>query len=645
MPLVLVAVFTLALALVSVDLARRLALRIGFVAIPQQDRWHRKPTPLLGGSAIYVSFVLAFMVFTPDLYNAYPILAAGTLLFLTGMIDDAIHIKPPAKLVMQFIAAATLVYFGAHLPWVNYLWINDVLTIFWLVGMTNAINLLDNMDGLAGGVSLIACVFLAVTFLLNGQTAEAFLPVMLGAAVLGFLFYNFNPASIFMGDSGSMFLGFVLSGLALLAGTARFRSLTSVLLTPVLILVIPIFDTCLVIVMRKLSGRPISRGGRDHTSHRLVALGMTERRAVLMCYSFAAISGGLALSLRWLESSVTFPLVSAFALGVVVLGIRLSEVRVYQDEEKAAGTPLFRAIGDFAYKRRIFEATLDVLLVTLAYYGAYLLRWDGSLPDQQLAIFVKTLPVIIIVNMCLLFCGGVYRGLWKYVGIDDLVIILRAAFSGALVGALLVFLMYRSTGPSRGVFLLDLLLLPVLIAGSRLSFRLIRTAVGARARIGPEARPVLIYGAGDRGEHLVRELLDHHGDQYSPVGFIDDNQRKLGRLIHGCRIFGSDQLPRLIEAYNVEEVIVSSTEVASPHLDRLRGLGLSLKTLNVTIDAVQWTAPATRPFPATKPFPATTPFPGTKPFAATKPFQDAGGFPNSMTVPADPGPGNTMEEL
>src|SRR5215469_34768 len=220
MPLILVAIFTLTLGLVAVDLARSLALRIGFVAIPRQDRWHRKPTPLLGGAAIYAAFVLAFIVFTPSLSSAYPILAASTLLFLAGMIDDAIHLTPPAKLIMQFIGAATLVYFGAHLPWVNYLWINDVLTIFWLVGMTNAINLLDNMDGLAGGVSLIACVFLAITFVLNGQPGEALLPIIMGAGVLGFLFFNFKPASIFMGDSGSMFLGFMLGGLALLSTAA-----------------------------------------------------------------------------------------------------------------------------------------------------------------------------------------------------------------------------------------------------------------------------------------------------------------------------------------------------------------------------------------------------------------------------------------
>jgi UDP-GlcNAc:undecaprenyl-phosphate GlcNAc-1-phosphate transferase len=229
---------------------------------------------------------------------------------------------------------------------------------------------------------------------------------------------------------------------------------------------------------------------------------------------------------------------------------------------------------------------LDVVLVTLAYYGAYLLRWDGKMPEQQLSIFVKTLPVIIIVDMCFLLVGGVYRGLWRYVGIDDLLIILRSVFAGGLVSMLAVFLMYRSKGPSRGVFLLDPLLLLILISASRLSFRLLRAAIVGRAKTTPDARPVLIYGAGDGGEHLIREILTNHGHQYAPVGFIDDDERKSGRLIHGYRIFASNQLPQLIHTYNVEDVIVSSPKVPSGNLDRLRSMGLSLKVVNVRIEGV-----------------------------------------------------------
>jgi UDP-GlcNAc:undecaprenyl-phosphate GlcNAc-1-phosphate transferase len=342
----------------------------------------------------------------------------------------------------------------------------------------------------------------------------------------------------------------------------------------------------MVIIMRKLSSRPISQGGRDHTSHRLVALGITERRAVVACYSLAAISGGLALSLRWLDSTVTVGLVSGFGVAVIMLGIYLSKVRVHEAGQEPAGIPLFNAIADFAHKRRIFEAMLDVVLVTLAYYCAYLLRWDGRLPDQQLAIFVRTLPVIIIVDMCSLLIGGVYRGLWRYIGIDDLFTILRSVLPASVVSMVSVFLMYRSNGPSRAVFLLDSLLLLTFIAGSRLSFRLLRFVIVGRAKARPDARPVLIYGAGDGGEYLIREILDRHGDQYALVGFIDDDHRKSGRLIHGYRIFASDRLPELIHEYNVEDVIVSSPKVSSGNLDRLRNMGLSLKMLNVTIERV-----------------------------------------------------------
>src|SRR5712692_5408967 len=201
MRIILAGFSTLLLGLILTLIARAVSPRVGLVAAPRQDRWHQESTPMLGGVAIYVAFVIGFLVFAPRLPGAYAVLAAATFLFFTGLVDDVVHIKPYTKLVVQLIAAATAVYFGLHLPWVDYQWINDVLTIFWLVGITNAINLLDNMDGLAGGISLISSLFLGITFLLNGQTSAAILPALLGGAVLGFLIFNFKPASIFMGDS------------------------------------------------------------------------------------------------------------------------------------------------------------------------------------------------------------------------------------------------------------------------------------------------------------------------------------------------------------------------------------------------------------------------------------------------------------
>ncbi|MFL6216325.1 MAG: hypothetical protein ACJ74J_20750 [Blastocatellia bacterium] len=584
MPPTFVALCTFALAVLLTWLARRAAYRFGFVAAPRKDRWHRQPTALMGGVAIYAAFAVGYAIFLPDVRASLPVLAGGTLLFVTGLVDDRYQIKPYVKLVLQLIAAAIVVYSGLHLPWVNYEWVNDFLTIFWLVGITNAINLLDNMDGLAAGIAVISCAFLVLTFLMNGQPADAVMPALLGGAALGFLVFNFSPATIFMGDCGSMFLGFMLSGTALLSNTARFRSLTSVLLTPVLILLLPIFDTCMVTVTRKLSGRPVSQGGRDHTSHRLVALGVSERRAVLMLYAFAAVSGGLALLVRLLDTTVVLALVPAFALMVLGLGLYLGKVRITEDAESLAGPRLLIRFAESPYKRRVVEVLLDVTLIAMAYYVAYVLRWDGRLPGEQLAIFIKTLPLIIIVQTVSLLVGGVYRGLWHYFGVADLLTSARAIAAGGVVSAAVVFFLYDFHGPSRAVFLLDVLLLVVLLSASRLSFRLFRQGLIGSGVARPDARPVLIYGAGDGGEMLIRELLNNGEYAYSPVGFIDDDAAKTGRLLHGVRIFGSHQLNEVVRAHGVREVLISSLKVPETRLDPIRRLGLGLKKMSIRIE-------------------------------------------------------------
>jgi UDP-GlcNAc:undecaprenyl-phosphate GlcNAc-1-phosphate transferase len=566
---------------------REVARRAGVVAAPREDRWHQKPTALLGGVAIYVTFVAGYFCFSSRLPVIYPILAASTLLFVVGLVDDLRPIKPYAKLILQLIAAAVVVYFGLRLPWTSSDAINNLITVLWLVGITNAINLLDNMDGLAGGVSVIACAFLTITFLMNGQTAEAMLPAILGGAALGFLAFNFNPASIFMGDSGSMFLGFALGGLALLSDYGRSRNLTAVLLSPVLILLIPIFDTCVVTITRKLSGRAISQGGRDHTSHRLVALGMSERRAVLMLYFFAASSGALALVLRRLETEVIWLLIPGFALMILFLGLYLGEVRVYEAGEQPSGSDFIRLFADFSFKRRVFEVLLDLAMAALAYYGAYLLRFDGLLPDEQMIIFADTLMVVAVIEMLFLLWGGVYRGLWRYTGMDDLINIGKCVLMGGVTSALTVLLIYNLRGPSRSVFLLNMLLLFVFIGASRLSFRLLGVLVRSqRNKVHPDARYVLIYGAGDGGELLIREILNNPDHGCAPVGFIDDDARKAGKKIHGYRIFSSSDLPDLIRRHGVNEVLISSAKVSESKLDELRGLGVHLRKMSIRIESI-----------------------------------------------------------
>jgi UDP-GlcNAc:undecaprenyl-phosphate GlcNAc-1-phosphate transferase len=545
----------------------------------------------MGGIAIYLAFIIGCLIFAPDLSRAYPMLIAATLLFGVGIIDDLKQLKPYVKLVMQVVAASIVVFSGLRLPglyWTSWEPGVNFLTIFWLVAITNAINLLDNMDGLAGGISLIACAFLAITFFVNGQTEEAALPLILAGAVAGFLRFNFNPATIFMGDCGSMFLGFALSGIALLSDIQRTRNLVSVLATPVLILTIPILDTMVVAVTRKLSGRPVSQGGRDHTSHRLVALGMSERRATLSLYTLAALSGALALAVREMAIWGALALVTLFALSALFIGLYLGKVGVYAEgrnpNPEAAVATLVDPFGNFSHRRRIFEILLDSALVALAYYSAYLLRFDGDLPRQQIPIFIRTLPLLVAVQILSFLIGGVYKGIWRYAGVYELARLAVAVFAGSAVSGLAVLLFYNFQGPSRAVFILNGMMLLFFAGASRISFRLIAALIAGQRQPAPDARPVLIYGAGAGGEILVRELLNNPGYRYQPVGFIDDDVQKTGMLLRGYRIFSSGRLPELINSHGVSEVLVSSLKVPESKLDGLRNMGVGLKRLRIHLD-------------------------------------------------------------
>ena len=323
------------LALGLTPVVQIVARRYGLIAAPKTDRWHKKPTAMFGGVAIWLSVVISYFVFVRPAtglgWGRFPgspldvVIGASTFLFLVGLADDFLHTKPYQKLIGQVMGSAFVVYYGLALPWTGYAALNVALTIFWLIGITNAVNLLDNMDGLASGIAVIASGFLALSFLAGGQVASALLLATFAGAQLGFLVYNSSPASIFMGDCGSMFIGFFLASAALvnLSG-GRSRSLLPVLAVPILVLFIPIFDTTFVTILRKLSGRSASQGGRDHTSHRLVALGTSERHAVWMLYGLAALSGLLALLVQTVKLDVSLAAITGFTILLTLLGVYLA---------------------------------------------------------------------------------------------------------------------------------------------------------------------------------------------------------------------------------------------------------------------------------------------------------------------------------
>jgi UDP-GlcNAc:undecaprenyl-phosphate/decaprenyl-phosphate GlcNAc-1-phosphate transferase len=559
-----------ALALILTPLVRAFARRAGAVAVPKTDRWHKKPTAMLGGIVIWLTVVISFFVFVRSTTYGSRILLASTFLFLVGLVDDLIHIKPYQKLIGQILGSAYVVYYGLSLPWTGSVLLNMALAIFWLIGITNAINLLDNMDGLASGIAVIAAGFLALSFVNSGQFTEALVMLIFAGALLGFLVYNSNPASIFMGDCGSMFVGFFLASSALInVSGGRSRSFLPVLAVPILVLFIPIFDTTLVTVLRKLSGRAASQGGRDHTSHRLVALGMSERHAVLMLYGFAALSGVLAILVQRARLDVSLAAIAGFTIVLTLIGVYLAGVKVYDQSEAEMAMkekPLYSFLVDLSYKRRIFEVLLDVVLIILSYWSAYAINFPPQSPAWNL--FIRTLPVLVFIKMSVFLVMGVYRGLWRYTSIGDLILFGKAVALSSVGSLLAILFVFRFEGFSRKVFIIDAVLMFMFLTGSRLAFRLFRQMLPV---VGQQnGRRVLIYGAGDGGELLLRELRNNRELQLSPIGFLDDDPAKSGKVIHGLRVFGGNgDLGAVCTQHEVHEVVISSMKMTEERIQEV----------------------------------------------------------------------------
>jgi len=297
-PYLLIAFSALLLAVGSTPIMRRLALRYAVVDAPSGRKIHSAPVPLLGGAAIYVSFVVVLLFFGDRFYvnQVVGIFIGATIVSLMGVVDDRWGLGSYVKLVGQFLAAAILVFSGVQVQIFGG-WFDIVLTILWVVGITNAMNLLDNMDGLSGGIAMIAAVFFTLLASMSHQYLVGALAAALAGACAGFLIYNWNPAHIFMGDTGSLFLGFLLAAVAI---KLRFpsNSVTVTWMIPLLILAVPIFDTSLVFVSRIRRGKnPLTTPGKDHLSHRLARLTGSRREAVLLCYLLAGAIGLLAVFL------------------------------------------------------------------------------------------------------------------------------------------------------------------------------------------------------------------------------------------------------------------------------------------------------------------------------------------------------------
>jgi UDP-GlcNAc:undecaprenyl-phosphate GlcNAc-1-phosphate transferase len=521
------------LAVVLTPVVRWAAIRHHWVAQPKEDRWHQKATALMGGIAIYIAIALPAFIMADfsatwhyiiktdltiqPLSLPTDIFIGASFLFLLGLYDDFRNIKPHSKLIGQILAASIVVFLGLRLNWFDSMTLDTMATLLWIVGMTNAFNLIDNMDGLCAGVGAIAAVSLA--FLYFGNSAEAFhFALIIAGALTGFLIYNFNPARIFMGDCGSLVVGFSISVLALFFDQTPPENRLASVAVPILVLLVPILDTSLVTIIRLLSGRKASTGGRDHTSHRLVLMGFSERKAVLLLYLTGAVSGLAAVYVSTSDTMSSPAVIMPVAIAVVLMGVYLSQLRVYPEKEFSllrdrSFTPV---LMELTYKRHMVLVILDLALVAFAYYLSYRLRFDAHAFPFHFKVFLKSLPVVIGCKLAVFFVMGVYRGLWSFISTSDVSLLMRASLVSSLASITVVAFIFRFRDFSTGLFVIDWIFTTGLLLGARGSFRMFLETQKRQNLVGDK---VVIYGAGRGGELLLREILNQHEPERETSGF------------------------------------------------------------------------------------------------------------------------------
>jgi UDP-GlcNAc:undecaprenyl-phosphate GlcNAc-1-phosphate transferase len=268
---------------------------------------------------------------------------------------------------------------------------------------------------------------------------------------------------------------------------------------------------------------------------------------------------------------VSLAAIAGFTILLTLLGVYLAGVKVYDETEEEAAfkeKPLYAFLVDVSYKRRIFEVLLDVVLVILAYWSAYAIKFGPFSGSAAWQLFIRTLPVLVFVKMSAFLAMGVYRGLWRYTSIGDLIVFAKAICLSSIASLLVVLFAFRFEGFSRTVFVIDGVLMFLFLAGSRMAFRLFRQILPAAGR--HSGRRVLIYGAGDGGELLLRELLNNRDLQLSPVGFLDDDPGKSGKVIHGLRVFGGNgDIGQVCEEQQVDEVVISSLKMSDERVNEV----------------------------------------------------------------------------
>jgi UDP-GlcNAc:undecaprenyl-phosphate/decaprenyl-phosphate GlcNAc-1-phosphate transferase len=594
---VVLALVSFGASLVLTRLVRGFALRNGMVDQPGPRKVHAVPVPRLGGVSIFLSISLAIVAsfgleylsggsIPMDRKPWAPILCGATIMFLIGVWDDLRSLPAWFKFLFQVLAAGLFIWFGIYTESISSLQWGPLyldlsllavpVTFLWIIGITNAFNLIDGLDGLAAGIGIIAAGTSATIFIIRGETSDALLLVILVGALVGFLFYNFNPATIFLGDSGSLVIGYILAATAVV-GSQRQATALAVLI-PLLIFGLPIVDTLLSMLRRFVAGMKLIQPYKDpiksklrsmnrmfepdrsHIHHRLLALGFSHRNAVLLLYGLnlcLALLVLLAVFAQYRNAGTILVTVAlATYIGIHKLG--------YEEATVIRPGTLLRWYESLVFDRRFFLGFLDIVIIAAAYWGAFALKYNLETTSAQKQWYLEIFPIVLFIQLLIFFVFKLYQGVWRAIGIGDLIHIGLATSTGASLAYIAAVISPPPENGTLAFFSIYLLLLGVIVMASRSAFRILNH-IGRTTNSG--YRNALIYGAGPRGQIIVRELSNNSDLRLQPVGFIDDDPKLTGRSVDRLPIVGADNdLVSVIARHQVAALIISSNTVSDTRL-------------------------------------------------------------------------------
>jgi UDP-GlcNAc:undecaprenyl-phosphate/decaprenyl-phosphate GlcNAc-1-phosphate transferase len=608
----------LILALLLTPMVIRFANRIGATDSPEERKVHTSVMPRIGGLGIILSaagtilaLYILFPEFHPDLFGgSYTTLIVGFCflsLFGIGFRDDLKPLSPGVKFGVQFILAAIIYFAGFQISNITNplgagafdIGIFDFpITILWIVGITNAFNLIDGLDGLASGVAVIACISIFIITSLSGQIEAAIYSLVIAGALIGFLRYNFNPAKIFLGDSGSLIIGFALAILSI-QSTAKLTTGFAVLL-PILVLALPITDT-LVSMIRRLIGSFLNRDpevpsqsilrrfhgmftpDKLHIHHRLLSLGFSHRSAVLVLYAvsmFFAFSAFLFTQAETFQRSVTIVLTLGLILIIFIKKLRYYEMAIFSN---GLLIPFYEK---WILKRSEWITFADILFIIISYSLSYTLVYQVNPVAAEQLNFGPTLLLVLSIQLAALWITGLYREKLDQFGIANTLHITASIGSAVGITGILFLLMEFLPLIKTAQFLIfDFYFLLTFLFGYRMAYQALRFWFNRDKKTG---KNILIYGAGEYGTLTLQNILNSSENDLKVIGFLDDDPALEGKLISGYPILGGHwALPKTHRSHKVDSIYICDEDIRCENLKRLRNIAfqnnISIKKLNITL--------------------------------------------------------------